>query len=209
MNSSIPKQFLPLQDRPVLFHTLRAFWSYSKSLEIILVLPGDQTEAWHELTEKYNFKIPHKLVEGGSARTDSVQNGLSLVPDKSLVAIHDGVRPLIDVQIIRESFEVARESGSAIASVPPKDSIREMLADGSSESADRSKFRLVQTPQTFQSSLIKKAYKSMPEGTFTDDASVLEASGTSVTLIEGSYRNIKITTPEDIAIAQALLNTIS
>lgn len=209
MNSSIPKQFLSLGDRPVLFHTLWAFWRYSQNLKIILVLPGDQKEAWYELTEKYDFSIPHQLVEGGSTRTDSVQNGLSLVPDESIVAIHDGVRPLVDVQIIRQSFEIARKSGSAIASVPPKDSIRKMLDDGSSVSADRSKFRLVQTPQTFQSSLIKEAYRSMPDGTFTDDASVLEATGAPVTLIEGSYSNIKITTPEDIAIAQALLNKIS
>ena len=209
MNSSTPKQFLLLAGEPVLFHTIRAFHSYSKELEIIVVLPGDQRTTWDDLQAEYNFAIPHSVVDGGNTRTESVKNGLSHVADNALVAIHDGVRPMIDSQTIANSFSVAKESGSAVVAVAAKDSIRKMSEGGESEAVDRSRYRLVQTPQTFQSSLIKSAYALVASDNYTDDASVLEAAGHPITLIEGNYRNIKITTPEDIAIAQALINSIS
>ncbi|HEY9118050.1 MAG TPA: 2-C-methyl-D-erythritol 4-phosphate cytidylyltransferase [Roseivirga sp.] len=205
MQSEIPKQFIELKGLPILMHTINAF--HFDNIQIILVLPGDQIDFWKHLIDQYDFKTPHQTVIGGSARFDSVKNGLkSISTEEGLVAIHDGVRPLIDREIINRSFEEASKNGNAIVSIPLKDSIRSVDST-SNRQEDRSRFRLIQTPQTFQLNLIKQAFEQPFDPLFTDDASVLEKAGFSINLIEGSYQNIKITTPEDLLIAESFLTT--
>lgn len=204
MGSATSKQFLLLGNQPILMHTLSKFDKVS-NVHIILVLPKNEIEIWKQLCSKHNFNVSHQLVEGGITRFDSVKNGLHLVGKDSLVAIHDGVRPLISTSIIEESFQVTEEKGSAVTTVPLKDSIRKKEG-ATTVSKNRNEFFLVQTPQTFKSSVIKQAYSNSEDGEkYTDDASVFESQGGSINLIEGSYRNIKITTPEDLLIAQELL----
>ena len=203
MKSEIPKQFLELNGQPILMHTLRAF--YFDSTELILVLPEPQFEYWISLCEKHSFTISYKLVKGGETRFHSVKNGLdSIEGTEGLVAIHDGVRPIIKKEIIDNAYHLAAKHGSAIASVPLKDSIRVINQEGNSH-VDRVNYRLIQTPQTFQLQLIKKAFEAGFRQSFTDDASVFEFSGQKVHLFEGDYRNIKITTPEDLQIAETFL----
>lgn len=169
----------------------------------MLVLPQDDFATWDQIVKKYNFSHPLILQAGGQTRFQSVKNGLGKIEGEGLVAVHDGVRPLVTVEMIAESFRLAEIQGSAVASVPLKESLR--IADQNMTKAmDRSKFRLIQTPQTFQVSLIRKAYRLKEEDSLTDDASVVERTGHTISLFEGSYENIKITTPEDLAIAEAL-----
>lgn len=205
MNSDIPKQFLLLEGKPVLMHTINNFSQADNSITIRLVLPKDQIEVWSSLCLQYNFRIEHEVIAGGITRFDSVKNGLKGIDAESLVAIHDGVRPLISKSIILESYKIAKERGSAIAAVNLKESIRKKVS-GSTVSKNRKDYLLIQTPQTFHSRLIIAAYANAKDGTlFTDDASVFEANGGKVEVIDGDYKNIKITTPEDLNIAQALL----
>ncbi|MFN8255344.1 MAG: 2-C-methyl-D-erythritol 4-phosphate cytidylyltransferase [Bacteroidales bacterium] len=205
-NSAVPKQFVKLLNLPVLMHTILAFYNYSPSIKIIIVLPEDQFKYWEKLCLKYNFSIPHRVVNGGVHRFHSVKNGLSLVGKNSLVAVHDGVRPLIDAKTIDECFKMAENEGNAIPVVEPVDSIRELMNDGSNKVVDRQKFRLIQTPQVFKSDLIQLAYKQEYNNSFTDDAGVFETCfpGT-IKLVEGNRQNIKITTPEDLIYAKAIL----
>ncbi|OEK06289.1 2-C-methyl-D-erythritol 4-phosphate cytidylyltransferase [Roseivirga misakiensis] len=203
MQSELPKQFLELAGKPILMHTLEAY--YYEQTEIILVLPVKELTQWKSLCIQHNFDIPHRIVEGGTSRFRSVQNGLSAIENTTgLVAIHDGVRPLIKRSIISESYRIADEKGNAITAVAAKDSLRE-IGDWGNKAVDRSKFQIIQTPQTFRIELIKKAFETKEQDTFTDDASVLENSGERIHLIEGDYSNIKITTPEDLRIAESLL----
>ena len=204
MNSAVPKQFLELQGLPVLMHTLQAFYRCDQSIIILLVLPSAQISYWQELVQTFNFHIPHEVVAGGDSRFQSVKNGLNVIKGDGLVAVHDGVRPLVSSRIINEAFQVASRHGAAITVVPSKDSIRVKTKDGS-HSVDRSRYLLVQTPQTFRVDEIKAAYEQRELPEFTDDASVYEYGGKKVTLVEGSYKNLKITTPEDLLIAEALL----
>ncbi|WP_259016938.1 2-C-methyl-D-erythritol 4-phosphate cytidylyltransferase [Emticicia fluvialis] len=208
MGSDIPKQFLPLSGKPILLHTIEKFLQV-EGIRIILVLPEKDIEFWGEIISYEDFANPHldslQVVVGGKSRFQSVKNGLAFVPDDALVAIHDGVRPLIDIQTIKQSFDLAAESGSAVTSVPLKDSIRQIDDNGKNLAVERSKYRLMQTPQTFQSGLIKAAYSLTEQDSFTDCASVCEMAGYSVNLIDGAYENIKITTPEDMIVAEALL----
>ncbi|GHE75217.1 2-C-methyl-D-erythritol 4-phosphate cytidylyltransferase [Roseivirga thermotolerans] len=204
MGAELPKQFIALQGLPILMHTLKAF--HFDDIKILLVLPDHQTDHWNQLVATHRFDVPHQLVKGGKERFHSVQNGLNTIAESDgLVAIHDGVRPLVDRNIIRKSYEIAYAKGSAVASIPLKDSIRSVDHSGNQQE-DRNQFRLIQTPQTFQLRLIKKAFEQPYNTSFTDDASVLEAAGHAVHLIEGNYKNIKITTPEDLLIAQSFLN---
>lgn len=200
MNSEIPKQFLLIREMPILMHTILAFQQYP----IILVLPENQHNYWHQLCIKYDFQITHKVISGGSTRYQSVFNGLKNIPEQGVVAIHDGVRPFVTENIIKQSFNLAHKHGNAIAAIPLKDSIREISAY-SNKAVDRSKYQLIQTPQTFDIGLIKKAYQNNESPLFTDDASVLESDGHSIHLFEGSTTNIKITTPEDLLVAEALI----
>lgn len=203
MKSDLPKQFLELLGKPILMHTIEAF--HFDDIKIILVLPKTQIEFWKELVIQHQFSVPHEIVEGGEARFHSVKNGLeSIKSSTGLVAIHDGVRPLIKQAIISESYTAADRHGSAIVSIGLKDSIRS-VSDSENRQEDRSKFRLIQTPQTFQLQLIKSAFEQPFNPIFTDDASVLEMAGHKINLIDGDYQNIKITTPEDLTVAQSLL----
>jgi len=205
MRQTIPKQFIEVNGLPILMHTLRAFYRYSEHIKIILVLPENDLAYWKALCEKHQFNVPHFKVIGGKTRSASVQNGLSEISnDEGLVAIHDGVRPLVSQTLISRAFSEAATHGNAIAAVPPKDSIRK-ITDNTTKAVNRQSFRLVQTPQTFKVKNIKEAYKQAVEEQ-TDDASVAEKAGQTIHLIEGAYENIKITTPEDIHIAAALLN---
>jgi 2-C-methyl-D-erythritol 4-phosphate cytidylyltransferase len=208
IKSAVPKQFIELNGTPVLIHTLKAFFSYSENIKIVLVLPEDDFATWNTLAVKYHFSKPITLQKGGDTRFQSVRNGLDMMTGEGLVAIHDGVRPLVSKDIIGASFRLAAAHQSAVAAVRLKESIR-MTDQNSTKAMDRSKFRLIQTPQTFDLQLIKKAYQLKEDTNLTDDASVAERAGHSISLFEGSYENIKITTAEDLVMAEALLKNKS
>ena len=204
IKSTVPKQFLEIAGLPVLMHTINAFYRYSNAINVILVLPEDDFNTWEILCKKYSFTKSVTLQQGGNSRFQSVKNGLNKIEGDGLVAIHDGVRPLVSERIIESSFKLAAVNQSAIAAVQLKESIRRVDRENT-QSVDRSIYRLIQTPQTFDIALIKKAYQSIEDGTLTDDASVVERAGHVVSLFDGSYENIKITTEEDLIIAEALL----
>ncbi len=204
MKREIPKQFIPVAGRPILMHTLEAFYRVSSQIKIILVLPESQVLGWKSLCAQYGFDLPHTTTIGGTTRFHSVKNGLAQIEGNGLVAIHDGVRPMVSEQIILNAYTVAEQKGNAIAAVPLKDSIR--WSDGSQNKVvNRNDYQLIQTPQTFQVNLIQGAFNREHDPSFTDDATVLEATGAKINLIEGDYSNIKITTPEDLVVAESLL----
>ena len=205
MKSDIPKQFLPLKGRPVLMHTIDAFHSSSLDPEIIVVLNVDYHKYWENLCKKHNYSIPHQLVRGGLQRFHSVQNGLKKIKGNAIVAIHDAVRPLINPKFIDLAFQQAEVIGTAIAAVGSRDSVRQRNQTGT-VSLNREDIYLIQTPQVFKSNILRKAYKQDYRNEFTDDATVVDRSGVEINLIEGDIRNIKITFPEDILIAEIYLN---
>lgn len=208
MGTSLPKQYLPLVGKPVLMHTLEKFFSADPSLHLILVLPKEDFDYWRRLCDNHNFTLPHELVPGGESRFQSVKKGLMALPFiEGLVAIHDGVRPFVSEKVIQSSFEEAAKSGSAIPVVSLKDSLRKVNAGGESTFQERTNFRLVQTPQTFQVAQLIQAFSVEELGIFTDDATVYEHQGWAVTLIEGNPENIKLTTPEDLAFAEFLMSS--
>ena len=207
MGGDVPKQFLQLSGKPVLMHTMYRFFSFDPKIYIVLVLPFEHIETWNLLCSQHRFLIPHQVVAGGAERYDSVKNGLKIIDDAWLVAIHDGVRPLVSNSTISKSFELAAEFGNAIPSTPVKESLREVV-DGQNRPVDRRNFFLIQTPQTFKGDLIKKAYQKPYNPLFTDDASVFEAAGNEVRLFEGNIENIKITTSSDLMIAAALIENV-
>ena len=209
MNSTVPKQFLELAGKPVLMRTIEQFAGYDKEMEFVVVLPSDYTIYWQELCVKYDFKIVHRLVTGGLTRFQSVRNGLDVIEGNGLVFIHDAVRPLVSRQTIRNCEEAAKSYGNALPVLSLPDSLREVSGE-KSEHVDRSRFRLVQTPQTFNIELIKKAFLQPEQDLFTDDASVCEAMGETIRLVEGNRENIKITGPVDLLIAENLfINSVS
>jgi len=198
MGSEVPKQYLLIGGIPIIVHTIEKFYSYDRKMKVIVVLPHDHTAEWLEMKKVYfpDHDILHTV--GGDTRFDSVAAGLRCISeDDSLVAIHDAVRPFVSLHTIAGSFLSAEGAGSGIAAVLLKDSIREITHEGS-KARRREDFRIVQTPQTFRTSEIKDAFNSVTRNTFTDDASVYEAAGYAVTLVEGSYENKKITTPDDL-----------
>ena len=202
MQSQLPKQFMAVGGKPVLMHTLQRFRDFSPDIQIILVLPESQMAAWEILCREHGFQVTHRTVAGGKTRFLSVGNGLARITDgNGLVAIHDGVRPFVPVSVIAASFAAAAAHGTGIAAVACKDSIRQ-LAGTQSVALDRGQIRLVQTPQTFRVGLLRQAFENAPHTDFADDASVAEAAGHAIHLVEGSYRNIKITTPEDLLVAE-------
>lgn len=205
MGSSVPKQFLPLGTKPILMHTVECFFRFNNQINIILVLPEDQIDYWHDLCAKYNFYLPHTVVVGGSTRYLSVKNGLTKVDKGGLVGVHDGVRPLVSQDTIRRCFSEAETYGSAVPVMPSSESVRILDADGRSRAVNRAAVRMVQTPQVFRSEVIKKAYLTPYSDMFTDDASVVEAAGFDVHLTDGNPENIKITTPDDLVYAEMLL----
>jgi 2-C-methyl-D-erythritol 4-phosphate cytidylyltransferase len=205
MLSEVPKQFMLLRGRPVLMHTIEAFNKSDYNPEIIVVLNVDFHQYWENLCLLHNFSIPHKLVKGGTQRFDSVKNGINAIRTKAIVAIHDAVRPLLSKQLIDKSFEEAERSGNAVAAIKSRDSVRQY--NGTHTIAlDREEIYLIQTPQTFSSDVLKKAYKQEFRNEFTDDASVAERSGIRINLIVGETKNFKITFPEDIRLAEIYLN---
>lgn len=217
MGADIPKQFLPVGGKPVLMRTLERFQAYSESevaagrsgLRIILVLPKAQQAYWHELCEQYAFTVEHAIADGGETRFHSSKNGLQLVPDDALgvVGIHDGVRPFVDEEVISRCYETARREGAAIPVMPVTETLRHIDGNGNGRNVLRSDYRIVQTPQTFDIQLAKRAFQQPYSDAFTDDASVVEALGNSVTMVDGNRENIKLTTPYDLMIAEQLVKT--
>ncbi len=205
MQHELPKQFIEVAGKPILMHTIEQFYTYNSTIRLIVVLPKEQLDTWRELCRTHNFKLFHMTIPGGATRFGSVKNGLDAVMGNGLVAVHDGVRPFVDIQTIKAAFEAAANNGSGVVAVSPKDSIRELTTDGSI-AVPRANYKLVQTPQVFTSELLKKAYEQPEQEHFTDDASVVESIGEKITLVEGSYRNIKITTPEDLILAEAFVS---
>ena len=221
MGTDLPKQFLPIGGRPVLMHTLEAFERAIPGIQLVLVLPADQQDFWHDLCRQHAFTLPHTIAAGGETRFHSVLSGLRSisVPSVSegtpsiIVGVHDGVRPFVSAAVIRRCFEAAATHGAVVPVTPVVETIREFTAPSldntlesmPSQTRDRSRFCLVQTPQTFDLSLLLCAYEQPYRPTFTDDASVVEALGHPITLVEGNRENIKITTPFDLTIAEALL----
>ena len=205
IQSHVPKQYLEVNGLPILMHTINAFFRYDENITVILVLPQDDFSRWTELCHKFQFNKPVILQKGGDTRFQSVKNGLEKIAGGGLVAIHDGVRPLVSEDIIGASFRLAAVHKSAVAAVRLKESIR-MTDQDNTKAVDRSRFRLIQTPQTFDVNLITQAYAAREDQSLTDDASVAERAGHVISLFEGSYENIKITTQEDLVIAEALMN---
>lgn len=204
MGGELPKQFIPVEGRPVLMRTLDTFHACDSSIQIILVLPRDHQPYWQELCREYQFAVPHRIADGGATRFHSVQNGLALVDAaEALVAVHDGVRPFVSHEVIRRCFQDAGQCGGVVPVVPVVDTIRYLLSEGS-ETVNRDAYRLVQTPQTFRASLLRRAYEQSYCDAFTDDASVVEALGHTVHLVEGNRENIKLTTPFDLVVARVL-----
>ena len=198
MGSDLPKQFLPMGDKPVLMHTLEVFRRYDEALQIILVLPQEQQSFWKQLCDE------HVLAEGGETRFHSVKNGLALVQEPGLVGVHDGVRPFVSVEVIRRCYELAEVQKAVIPVVDVVETLRH-LTDAGSETVSRIDYKLVQTPQVFDVELLQQAYAQEFTPFFTDDASVVEAMGMPVYLAEGNRENIKITTPFDLKVGSALL----
>ena len=205
MKSAIPKQFLLLEGKPLLMHTIERFHSFDSAIEIILVLPSEHHSLWRGLVREYSFEISHKTVPGGEERFHSVRAGLACVTEESLVAVHDGVRPLVSHDTIWRCFADAEEFGTAVPFIEPADSVR-ILSGDVSKPCHRNEVRLIQTPQVFRSSLIIAAYDREYDPSFTDDAAVAEAAGVTIHLTHGNRENIKITTPEDLTVAHALIS---
>ncbi len=216
MGSDIPKQFLPIGGKPVLMRTLERFREYSKDIQIILVLPESQQEYWHQLCHEYHFDVEYTLANGGQTRFHSVQNGLAKVPDdaQGVVGVHDGVRPFPSIEVIKNCYETARTAKAVIPVIPVVETVRQLIDSDSqlsilnyqlSKTVPRDHYRLVQTPQTFDIQLLKAANRQPYNDGFTDDASVVEAFGHKITLVEGNRENIKITTPYDLKIAEVLI----
>ncbi len=205
MLSEVPKQFMLLRGRPVLMHTIEAFDKSDYNPEIIVVLNVDFHQYWENLCLLHNFSIPHKLVKGGTQRFDSVKNGIKAIKTKAIVAIHDAVRPLLSKQLIDRTFEEAERSGNAVAAIKSRDSVRQNTGTHTIP-LDREEIYLIQTPQTFSSEILKKAYTQEYRNEFTDDASVAEKLGIKINLIDGETRNFKITFPEDIRLAEIYLD---
>ena len=200
MGGDVPKQFLAINGKPILMHTIEAFRKALDGIEIILVLPADQHEYWQKLCQDYNFCSPELIAKGGETRFHSVKNGLALLPDDedAVVGIHDGVRPFVSKETIQRCYAAAAGGRAVVPVVPVVETIRQILPDGKSITRPRDEYRLVQTPQTFPLVMLKKAYEQSYSETFTDDASVVEAMGEEILMVEGNRENIKITTPSDL-----------
>ena len=221
MGGDVPKQFLPIGGKPVLMRTIERFREYSEDLQIILVLPNEQQGYWRELCQQYNFPLPvttplhyregqgggsYLIANGGGTRFHSVQNGLAMIPDdaEGVVGVHDGVRPFPSIDVIRRCYETARTAKAVIPVVSVVETVRHLEGTGS-VTVPRGDYRLVQTPQTFDIQLLKAANRQPYNDGFTDDASVVESFGFDITLVEGNRENIKITTPYDIIVAEAII----
>jgi len=236
MGGDLPKQFIPLQGKPVLMHTIDVFYRWDQTIDLVLVIPEEHATYWSMLCRELNFTIPHKIVLGGETRFHSVRNGLLSLPappagytnvppdlislnspisilhsvfspdspSASLIAVHDGVRPFVSPDVISACFEKAEAYGAAIPVIPMIDTVRVINGDANC-AFDRTRLRVVQTPQVFHADILRKAYEQPYDKCFTDDASLVEASGHPIYLVEGNHENIKITTPVDIQYAKILM----
>ncbi len=206
MQADIPKQFLELNGKPILMHTLEVFHCCDPHIQLILVLPSSQIDFWNDLCDEYSFTLKHQIVVGGQNRFTSVKNALDSIHGRSLVAVHDGVRPLVSIDTITRCFDESGIKGTAIPVIDLVDSIRLVTVNGN-QSVDRSSYKLVQTPQVFDIEILKNAYNQDFSPLFTDDASVVEASGVTINMVEGNRENIKITSPFDLEMAEWLLKS--
>ena len=205
MESDLPKQFIKLANQPVLLRTLYVFHEFDRELKIIIVLHADYFDLWNSICEEYSCSVPHKVIKGGETRFDSVKNGLEAIDNKNgLVAVHDAVRPLVNIDTISRCFNSAMKYGNALPAISPNESVRITVAGGN-KPLDRKNIYLVQTPQVFSLALIKKAYMQEYKPNFTDDATVFEASGEKINIVEGDVLNIKLTTPIDLEFAETVL----
>jgi 2-C-methyl-D-erythritol 4-phosphate cytidylyltransferase len=204
MGSAVPKQFLPLNGQPILYHTIKAFIDAYADMHLVLVLPQDQLSYAQMVLQSFPDRIDITIVAGGETRYHSVQHGLKVVEKDSVVFVHDGVRPLVTPALIQQCCEQAIEKGSAIPAIPVADSMR-IIEDEDSRPIDREQMRIIQTPQTFRSEIILPAFEQEYQTSFTDEATVVEAYGDVIYLTEGERSNIKVTTPEDMIVAEALL----
>ena len=204
MGSDIPKQFLPVKNKPVLYYTLKTFLDSYSDMEVILVLPEEFISMGSEIIDAWFDKDRVKITTGGDTRFQSVRNGLALVEDECIIFVHDAVRCLLSTELIHRCYEKAMETGSAVPSVPSRDSVRIVTEDGN-EAFDRQKVMLIQTPQTFHSKILLPAYAIDYKDKFTDEATVVEAYGLKISLVEGEEKNIKITKKEDLDIVGSLL----
>ena len=207
MGGDVPKQFMLLKGKPVLYYSLKTFLDAYDDLQVILVLPAAFTDMGEEIVDAFFDKERIQITVGSDSRFHSVKNGLKLIKDESVIFVHDAVRCLASVALVRRCYEMALEVGTAIPVVVSKDSVR-ILNEGESEAIDRNKVLLVQTPQTFHSKILLPAYEIDFKDKFTDEATVVEAYGIKISLIEGEEANIKITKPIDIAIAEKLLEQL-
>jgi 2-C-methyl-D-erythritol 4-phosphate cytidylyltransferase len=204
MNTAIPKQFLLLNGVPVLMHTIDAFYKYDKQMRIIVVLPEVQIQGWKELCREQKFMIRHEIKTGGETRFHSVRKNLAAVPDHCLVAVHDGVRPLVSTATIKRCFQGALKFGNAVPCIEIPETLRRIEETGNKQ-VNRDDYRLIQTPQVFKGSILKKAYLQEYQKYYTDDAGVVESLGITINLVEGNAENIKITYPKDLLIAASFL----
>ena len=212
MGSNVPKQFMLLNGKPLVMTTIENLCAMDVTLRIILVLPKEQLQLWDELCAEYSFTIPGTVVTGGTTRFHSVQNGLAAIeePEEALVGVHDGVRPFLAMKVYDELFREAAINGAVIPVVAVHDSMRRFIGgQGATESVPRDRYRLVQTPQVFKLSILRKAYEQRYLEQFTDDASVVEAMGEFVHIVEGNRENIKITTPFDFVLAKAIVECLT
>lgn len=205
MKTDLPKQFIEIAGKPVLMHTFEAFLRFDPALEFVLVLPESTFDYWKESCLKHRFRQSHQLASSGPTRFHSVKSGLRLVPDDALVAIHDGVRPLVSVEVIERVFLLAEKMGNGVPGITVHESLR-LIDHALSKPLSREKVRMIQTPQCFRADLIKKAYNRNYNEAYTDEATLFEADGHRINLTEGNRENIKITTPADLKIAAALLS---
>lgn len=204
MGAPVPKQFLELQGKPLLWHTLNCFLSAYDDMQVILVLPPAYVEQGTALVSSVESKERVEITAGGDTRFQSVRNGLARVGRPAIIFVHDGVRCLVTKELVHRCYEQALEKGSAVPAVAATDSIRIETENGHVV-ADRTKIRLIQTPQTFRSDLLLPAFELPYDPSFTDEATVVEASGKTVFLVEGDHQNIKITRPEDLLLAERIL----
>lgn len=205
MGNKLPKQFLPIGKKAVLTYTIEAFHACDSEIHIILVLPAEQQPLWRQLCEDAGFVVPHTVVSGGETRYQSVKNGLASITGGGLVGVHDGVRPFVSPEVIARCYKEAETKQAVIPVIAVTDTLRRVSCEGKSQTVDRNEYKLVQTPQVFDIELLKRAYSQEFNPSFTDDASVVEAMNVPIYLTEGNRENIKITTPSDLILAEALL----
>jgi 2-C-methyl-D-erythritol 4-phosphate cytidylyltransferase len=208
MGGTLPKQFLLLKDKPVLYYSIHAFLEAFNDLQVILVLPEAHIGTGQEIIDAYFDKERIQITEGGDTRFQSVKNGLKLVEGEAIVFVHDAVRCLVTKDLIKRCYETALETGSAVPAIPSKDSVR-VVTEDSNDAVDRNKVMLIQTPQTFHSKIVVPAYQIDYKDRFTDEATVVEAFGLKISLVEGEENNFKITRPIDLVIAEKLLNSLT